>query len=491
MVRPSQTAGAAKPRVYHTQAFTDHAGRRAFRVRRSDFDEPIPSNFHAEPTFNFQIYLAISLDLETPKAGKQRGSDAEKTALTDIVVYLGAMVSDAARRPEPMWEVYPEQLDVFECVEHQRREIAHRKAKRWDSSIPPIPLVEKTGFLFIVDSLDFKFGIHPVECREIGLWVTFERRFPAAISWEPRHRLNGDPQAEWFRIDGTREMLKVLPHKVDAEFTRIQLRLDDLHDDLGELYGDNCHVNEPPGPVQEVMDVGWDVDEGKPDDDLIDSTRDTMDDLSRLAAGMVLEDFNIFKPADNALTISNFTKASEPDLRYAIYVPFLQQPERLEHVAKAFTQQMSLRLVGKKTFCFEFYTPPSRSLSAIISMHREKYQTEGYIGALTTFPSQSSEENSSSIRIRAHPIDRRETQYESADTSEIYRTFCVILEKPEFAQPGRVKFLLTDPILGGRDADFEMDTYSEIEVWRCTGLDDVAKRLQMDLARVQYEGPIP
>lgn len=517
MVRTAQTAGLSQQQsIYHTQAFTDHAGQAATRVRYSGPSEPIPSDFHAQPIFTFQIYTTVSLDLDERSAKRSRtagsSSDGERTVLTDLINYVGLQVASEAQRPPPLWEIYAEQPSVFTCVEHQRREIAHRKAQREERGNPPIPKVvqgphggDKAGFLIIIDSHKFKAGALPPADEDGAqgpLWVHFERKFPPAISWEPRLRLEADPETMQSGIFGPPEPPTVLAERIDATFQRIQ-RSTEMRSDLGMMYFASCNPSDPPPSVQEMMDVGWNEDEGTPEAERARSSGDASATLQSLAARLSVDDFNIHEPAATDVVISNTTGTPEPDLRYVIYVPFLHQPgmgDKLEQVAKAFTQQITSRLSGQKTISFEFYKPPSKDLSSVLAVHREKCQSENYIGALTTFPNKSGEHSEeSSSRVRAYPIARTEHAVENDPVNvpfEPYRTFAVVLERPDFSrEEGCVLFLLAD---GGKpkpnaDQDLppsmkpELQNYVEMELWRCPGMDEVTRRLQMVWGGVKWE----
>ena len=56
--------------------------------------------------------------------------------------------------------------------------------------------------------------------------------------------------------------------------------------------------------------------------------------------------------------------------------------DNLEEVAKAFTFQVTSRLSGEKTISIECHKPPSESLSSLLTVHREKYQSPNYILSL-------------------------------------------------------------------------------------------------------------
>ncbi|TIA27500.1 hypothetical protein D6C83_07736 [Aureobasidium pullulans] len=372
-----------------------------------------------------------------PSAKRSRtsgaSSNAERTILADLIDYVGLQVASEAQRPEPLWEIYAEQQGVFECVEHQRREIAHRKAKKEDPSIPPIPKVvrglhgrDKMGFAIVIDSQNFKNAkfVANQDGAQGPLWVYFDRKFPSKISWEPRLRLEADPE-----IMGS------------------------------DIFG-------PPRAPDKMMDIGWDEDEGGPDAERATET------LHNVALRLSLDDYSVSRPNATEFKISSTTGISEPDLRYIIHVPFLNETgmsDKLEQAARAFTYEITSRLSGNTSISFEFYKPPSKSLSSILTAHRNKNRSENYIGALTTF---------SGDPVRAYPIARTERAGEN-DPENVpfvpYRTFIVVLERPDFAQvEGGVLFLLADGGKSKPSADqelpdsmkLELQDYVEMELWR-------------------------
>lgn len=518
MARTAQTAGLGRA-IYHIQRFVDHAGQPATRVRHSRRNEPIPTDFHAQPVFTFQIYTTFPVEFDERPAKRVHDIfDAERTILTDLIDYVGSL---DVQRPDPIWELYVEQQCPLDCVEHQRREIAHRKARREYTSIPPIPKVVrnwaydhdgKTGFIIVVDSDSFKAGMNGTPGP---LWVHFDRKFPSKISWEPRLRLDDpdipDDNPEDVNSDiPTNDMLwspraqRILPERVEARFLRIQL-VGEMRYDLGYMCFFSCATEDPPSPVQDTMDICWDEDEGTPDDEREMYTQDIITTLQNAAGRLSLDVFNIQKSAETETIISNVAVISDPDLRYVIYVPFLHQfgmDNKLEQVATAFTYEITSRLSGKKTVSFEFCKPPSNTLTSALTAYRARSGPEDYIGAVTTFPNESCDnDKEDSVFVRAHPIARGEQALENDPALgrfEPYRTFLVVLDRPDFSQiRGGVLFLLADGGKGRPDADANQDRpprmkvenqdYTEMELWRCAGMDEVARRLQMIWGGEEWE----
>jgi len=124
----------------------------------------------AQPEFAFQVYSTIPLD-----------PDHEA-----LCQYLAQEIDF---RPGPAFEVYAPQPDAFACVEHQRREIAHRKRIRpGEDFFPGIAKVEPDefdrlpqGFLLVITSDVYRAGFQADDHYEKGtgpLLVTFNRSFP-------------------------------------------------------------------------------------------------------------------------------------------------------------------------------------------------------------------------------------------------------------------------------------------------------------------------
>ncbi|GAB1743768.1 hypothetical protein NU219Hw_g689t1 [Hortaea werneckii] len=508
MVRTAQTARTEGPDVIYNSTFTDHAGNTAIRARWSTMDKPIPDDFHANPLFCFQVYTTISLDFherstkpaKTAKGGI--GSDFSGTALEEVLDYIGCHGGSGWRRDSPGWEIYSvENGGALECVEHQRREIASRKERREDPGVNPIPKVahwdclrqgtEKLGFLIVVDSASFKHVDWLNRSGKGPQWVCFDRHTPTSMDWSVESRLDEDPD---FLASGVCEPPRaptVLPERLDTEVIRVQQRPDDMGEQLSWILHSSSVAsgsNDPSAAGSEdIMDVSWRETEGNPDEAKLQST--AADTLSDLAAQLNMNSLSIKQDSPTTIVISNAPEGATPDLRYVVYIPFLTGERTMvifEEAAKAFTQAVTSHLSGElpKAVHFEIHQPPSADKTSML----RHYQCCGYpfdfTGALTTFPNREGEANQK--ERRAHPIAR--TEYAAHDDPEAvgfepYRTFLIILEEPNFLTvPGRVSFLLAD----GGEWD-EDENYPEMLLWRCAGIDEVCRRLQMRWGGVKWE----
>lgn len=493
MVRTAQTAGTDVRPIHHTSTFTDHSGRSAIRVRKSDPDDPIPENFHTHPLVCFQVYINTPLDLEERPSKRAKiphfeaDSQISGTVLGDLVNYLNI----SAQRPPPLWEIYSvEGWGALECVEHQRREIASRKKQRDQPGIAPIPKInhdlsqtnEKLGFCIVIDSDSFK---HTDEPGTGPQWIFFDRRTPTAIDWSPRQRLRSSS------IFGP-EPAFILPEKLGVEVVRVQESSSDMQHDFGEMYFFSCGIQDPPlaGP-EVIMDVGWQEDEGEPGDGRPSSTAEAS--LSELAARLDADRFKIEQESSTRIVISNASEGAEPDLRYLIYAPCLLEEgtsATLMDIAKAFTQAVASRLSTEpaKSVHFEVYKPSSADKTSMIQHYRSRELPADFTGALTTFTNRDGEAGDKVVR--AHPIARTESAADNdpeAVDFEPYKTFLVILEELDFLDvPGCVSFLLAD---GGRYIDEDRVRYPEMLLWRSAGLDEVSRRLEMRFGGVDWVPP--
>ncbi|KAI7365778.1 hypothetical protein KC354_g4643 [Hortaea werneckii] len=512
MVRTTQTARTEGPDVIHNRTFTDHAGNTAIRARWSTMDEPIPDDFHANPLFCFQVYTTIPLDFHEPSTKRTRtatsgaGCDFSGTALEEVLDYVGCHCGDGWRRDSPGWEIYSiENVGALECVEHQRREIASRKEQREDPGVNPVPKVAhwdclqtlnpKRGFLIVVDSASFKHGDAMNRSGKGPQWVCFDRHTPTSMDWSVESRLEMDPD---FLASGVFEPPRtptVLPERLDTEVIRVQQKPRDMEEQLSWIHHSSSVAddsNDPPaaGP-EDIMDVGWREAEGNPDEEKVQST--AADALRDLAAQLNTKGLGIKQDSLTAIIISNAPEGATPDLRYVVYVPLLTGERTMvtfEEAAKAFTQAVTSRFSGElpKTVHFEIHQPTSADKTSMLRHCQSCGYPFDFTGALTTFPNREGEANQK--ERRAHPIAR--TEYAAHNDPEAvefepYRTFLIILEEPDFLTvPGRVSFLLTD---GGKyEVEDEPDQdYPETLLWRCAGIEEVSRRLQMRWGGVKWE----
>ncbi|KAJ5413144.1 hypothetical protein N7465_005449 [Penicillium sp. CMV-2018d] len=189
------------------------------------------------------------------------------------------------------------------------------------------------------------------------------------------------------------------------------------------------------------------------------------------------DQFDIKSPSDCAVAIKSNTTAvtSEIELQYIIYIAFPYEQLELElmTIAKAFTGAIIENLPRGKTVNFELFSA-DQSLAAILAWHRDlvNFRPDIAVGALH----QGS---------RSCPQKRHEPDVEIPLDREPYRTFFVILDRPDFLAGPGVLFFLTD---GNEITDEAMERnvckpkdqredYAVYQVWRSAGMSEAARRL--------------
>ncbi|KAL2008683.1 hypothetical protein VTN00DRAFT_6877 [Thermoascus crustaceus] len=123
MARTSQVPPKGSRRYWFQFNFLDHAGKQVTLGRMYSTDLNRPPD--PDPSFSFQVYSLIQLDSDHTKLLEYLTSGLD----WDLI---------------PTFEIYAEQQpDIFSYVEHQRREIAHRKASRDTPTDESLPLIAK------------------------------------------------------------------------------------------------------------------------------------------------------------------------------------------------------------------------------------------------------------------------------------------------------------------------------------------------------------
>jgi hypothetical protein len=465
MVRTAQSAKKGRQQVWDEQIFLDHEGKQATRLRSymSDPDAPDEAN-EQKSVFVFQIYHTLPLEGDIRNLVKYFGNDT---------------ISDG--RSSPTWEIYDVQPDVFACVEHQRREIAHRKQSS-PTSASPSPLIPKVvrdpfsdrrryGFLILVDSDSYRDGVPPTKLVDPSgpLWVHFDRRFPQKSTVDNLSRLEDEPSMAK-SVGVSLEEIEVLPEKLEMVAQRIQ-NTSVMTNTLSSMYD-----------MSKLEDGSWDYglveDEGQPPNQTETETLSQQTPESSLQ-----QDLELSSGPGDAVHVTSKSHSAEPDLRYIIYAPFLHPAHTsntLENVAKTFSSSLISHLPSGLTIHLEFQIPPSPTLSTIISQHRSLLTSrpDFTIGALHTIQGQSQQ--------RYYPCTRNESQA-LFPPKERYETFAVVLDKENFWEEQGVLFVMTDggrfkPLLdeqGNVAWDGSESNFDEIVVLRSAGVEEVARRLGM------------
>jgi hypothetical protein len=465
MVRSAQSAKKGRQLVWDEQVFLDHTGQHAKRLR-SYFSDPDthPEANEQESPFSFQIYTTQPIEGD----------------IRNVVKYFGGdTISDSSSRPA--WEIYNAQPDVFDCVDHQKREISYRKLHSQDdtSSLPLIPKVvpdpfsdsRRYGFLLLVDSDCYRAGVPPTQLIDPQgpLWVHFDRRFPEKSTVDRLSRLEDEP--EMAKSVGVKmDEIVVLPEKLEMVARRVQ-NVSVMTSTLASMYD-----------MSKLEDGSWDYaldeDEGQPiheseDESLFEEPEPTMP-----------RDLELTSEPGDTVTIASKSRSAEPNLRYIIWVPFLRAAATtstaLKKVAISFSSTLISHLPPGLTIHLEFHISSSPTLSAIITQHQSLLASRpGFtIGALHTFPNGVRAE-------RFCPCTQNEDQT-LFPPKERYETFSVLLDKERFWEEqgvllvmcggGRFKEISDgeNAAVDGREWDFDAAL-----VLRSAGGREVARRLAM------------
>lgn len=422
------------------------------------------------PQIAIQVYSTVPLSLDS-----EEGSQNDCTSLCR---YLSSQTSSYPSETLS-FEIYAPQPDVFACVEHQRREILHRKSNLPGGEFfPGIAKVAPDnrnqllqGFLLVMTSYSFRDTFIPQYEAESGpLWVNFNRSFPLTA-----------------KVDLSSRIESTTPYGFDPSIIGVDCQVFSEREELivrkCRYVDDNCRklnslsIRSESDVTGHEFDYGLNEDEGDPS--LSDQPlAPEMIELLQIQAGLLDPDrFDILAPCDDAVAIkSNHTAATpEPDLQYIIHIAFPYKKLGLElmPIAKAFTAAVIDNLPRGKTVNFEFLSA-DQSLAAILASHRSFIKSHPKIatGALH----QGS---------RSFPQERREPEVNFVLEREPYRTFFVILDRPDFLTGPGVLFFLTD---GNELTDEAMQSNIcqpkgeradclVYQLWRSAGMPEAAGRL--------------
>jgi hypothetical protein len=468
MARTAQNAPPnPSPHQWRQQQYSDHQGNPVVlgKVSRDQaFDAPEPNEKH-----RIQIYSKTSI---------------QPVDFTDLYGYLFPS-SEASI----FIEIYTSnQADAFACVEHQRREIAHRKRLYADSdqpsnSVPPlIPTFNitglpsrsqpnyDTGVCLLLTSDSYRAGGDREKRDELGtgpLWINFTRKFPSQV-----REIDLAARVDFAELDDVPSFAEY-GTEVFPEATEIVVK---FHKDQHAM---DQYVQFMLDNLQRTGDGGWELDYGINDPVSVQTTwnsqqvRRILDEQRSEGLGSVSPDtLSVTKgPQDIGITVKS-NSSEESDLQYVIYVQFLAEipdPALLEITGRLFTAHVLSMLESKKTVRFDFKISGA-SLSSILSS-----PTNITVGAL-----HSSEDGS----------ERRITPLRKHDIGILPNTICeqfaVVLDKPAFVTEPGVLFFMNDV----RPDDVRDQGCPIAEVRRSAGMSEVARRLAM-LALDENRGRSP
>ncbi|PMD26423.1 hypothetical protein NA56DRAFT_655018 [Hyaloscypha hepaticicola] len=418
MARSAQSAKKGRQLVWDEQVFVDHAGRQGTRLR-SYFSDPDtqPEASEQESPFSFQIYSTKSLEGD----------------IRNLVKYFGGdTISDGSFRPA--WEIYGVQPDIFDSVDHQKREIFHRKQLPDDtSSLPPIPKVARDPF-----SDTRRLEDEPEMAKSVGVET---------------------------------DEIVVLPEKLEMVARRIQ-NVSIMKNTLASMY-----------VMSKLEDGSWDNAMDEDEGQLPKESEAEV--LSKQPGPSLPRDLELASEPGDAVTIVSKSRPAERNLRYIIWVPFLPAATAaastaLKKVATSFSSTLISHLLPGLTIHLEFHIPSSPTLSAIITQHRSLLASRpGFaVGALHTLPNGVQSE-------RFSPSTRNEDQT-FFPPRERYETFAVVLDKERFWEEQGVLLVMCN---GGRFKEISHGENAVVDerkwdfdaalVLRSAGEREVARRLAM------------
>ncbi|RDH34977.1 hypothetical protein BDQ94DRAFT_140053 [Aspergillus welwitschiae] len=454
-----------KRRQWTAQLYSDHTSQpAALLVYKAT--TPEPEAIH--PAFAIQVYTTVALDQEND--------------LIAICRYLSREISTS---PWPSFEIYCNpQTDVFACVEHQRREIFHRKDISPSQDNILFPGIAKVvlsredrhfqGVILVITSYSFRDYLqYPDYEAETGpLFVSFDRCFPHQARVDLPSPKHDDDEDGDEKIWPEREELVV---RKCRDIYHIRRELASLHiqsqrDDVIEDY---------------VYDYGLGENEGDPNQ-LVEAPRPEVIEAWQRRADSLPEEIVIIQPSSDkgaVILTSGAVPILEPELRYIIYITFThsnENPLTLQMIGRAFTAAILQSLPEGKTVHFEFHSAPNRSLGAILSSHRELIKSRPEMGVAVSQPA---------LGQSARKFPQKGYNRENPRHREPYQTFFVVLDRPDFLTGPGVLFFLTD----GDEITVEaMQTvyrlymewdqpgdYEMFRVWRSVGIHEAAQRLAM------------
>ncbi|KAJ6013128.1 hypothetical protein N7522_003483 [Penicillium canescens] len=443
------------------RTYTDHLGHRVVLEQFVEPDFP-PDDVHLIP---FQVYSFVPLD-----------DDHEQ-----LREYL--MQSFIDEELKPLFEIYSYcPPDAFACIEHNRREIAHRKQLHRSGVENPPPLIRKFprrsdgtlgGFCILIRSHSYRLGQDEDRLAEAGEGpdlLYFNRSFSST-------RSDVDEAQRISEYDDLApEAFELATERITKQFNIGQILMLDIFLNTG----------------RPSLQYALDVDEGEPPNSNPPPEEQIRDQLGQEASvgGFSLNPAFQISHDDDIVTVTNTPKGSVPDIQYVVHALFLASirdtagPSLLESTARLFTAAVVSYLPANKTLDLKFYIPNSPSWSAIRPAQAEvlAHQTqEGDqenpfpIGALHTF-SAGDEQPPTAHRFTPQRPGKYLTSAK-ATASTPFRLFTVALDRAKFISEAGVYFYMAD-----FDASGDPDPYLEVcpddtQIFRGVDMSTVAGRL--------------
>ncbi|RJE24129.1 hypothetical protein PHISCL_03564 [Aspergillus sclerotialis] len=415
MARSTQTAPPSRAPRWIQRQYIDHQGNTVVLGKVSDEG----SDFH-EPSgrgaYRLQIYSKAPIQPQDyEKLHRYLVNDTETGPILEIYSY---------NPPDPL-----------ACVEHQRREIVHRRRLHADSNrsrdeLPPlIPTLRyksedfSSGFCILLTSESYQAGQIVQERKERGsapFWIYFDRRLPSEIR---ELDLTSRLSASVHDVSNFVQLgIQVFPEARDIEVSikNSQEKMD-VHTRMaltGAFRKDSCQIDY--GLDEQVPE------RPEPATLYAQQVREILEQQQTAEIQSVdPSTLRLDRPGERVLTITNSSEEEkgESDLQYTVYIPFLanlQDSVIIETTARIFTAAIISRLSGNKTVHFEFRVHHTSSLSSILSSHSNEPQP----GALHSF-------EDGSRRERVPPLSRSDV---TTFPGEAYKDFCIILDKPALSK---------------------------------------------------------
>jgi hypothetical protein len=185
---------------------------------------------------------------------------------------------------------------------------------------------------------------------------------------------------------------------------------------------------------------------------------------------------------------NNYGPDVSPDLRYVIYVPFVQLNDQdLDTIARAFTAKLLDHLQSDKTIELHFHVPRGQTDASVLSHFRSLALQAGSIGTLTYLMDERDFQRrwdlgliEESQQRRLHPLAiEPDISWNDPATldCEPYKTFVIVIDRPDFDTAAAVRFLVADGGCPRGEERYLADDYCEMKIWRAPSVRDVARRL--------------
>ncbi|KAL4794871.1 hypothetical protein BDV19DRAFT_364074 [Aspergillus venezuelensis] len=450
--------------------YTDHLG---YPVVLEQYIESHhePDDVHLVP---IQVYSLYPLD-----------QDHEK--LRDY--FLGSQQQDSENLP--LFEFYSYlPPNPYACINHHRREIAHRKQQHREGAPDPPPLIPQVrstheghpmGCCILIRSDSYRLGHVRDEEKydEYGgegpdlLW--FNRSFSDTRPEADMLQRQPRPRSWWYNDRSCHpEAFEISVERIRNHRSVPDYILHDIFWGAGEI-------------LHSRLEFGMEIDEGEPSSSGPAPEDDIRLQLHRqlTARGYELTPGYLVSHNAGVVTITNTLEGAKADIQYAVHASFLShlattsQPGALEITARLFTTALVSHLPPSKTITLKFCVPDSNNWGAILPAHTKafgKHSCELPTGAVHTF-SRSPSANEPVAEYRVSPQLRRDSiEYARQLVRDPYQVFAVVLDRANFVDEAGVYFFMADNSSG--EADIER--CPKMEVWRCTSdMALIARRLAM------------